>query len=109
MNQIEPPRSRLSEIMGARYFVPLCLVAAFVVRVCWIRCVDAAPVSDFGWYYERGIDLSAGKGYSVDGIPTAYWPVGYPAFLGLLLRVFGTSLLVPKAANVIVSMGVLLL
>jgi len=95
--------------MGARYFVPLCLVAAFVVRVCWIRCVDAAPVSDFGWYYERGIDLSAGKGYSVDGIPTAYWPVGYPAFLGLLLRVFGTSLLVPKAANVIVSIGVLLL
>lgn len=115
-----------------RYFLPICLLAAFVVRLSWVALVDAQPVSDFRWYYERGIDLAAGRGYSMgpdaywpenlppaalpseadypaNGRPTAYWPVGYPAFLGLLFALFGPSLFAAKLANILLYLGILLL
>jgi 4-amino-4-deoxy-L-arabinose transferase-like glycosyltransferase len=115
-----------------RYFVATCLVIAFILRVCWIFWVEAQPVSDFRWYYERGLDFAAGQGYSIgpgaywpENIPpraldaagktgagrspTAYWPVGYPAFLGLLFSLFGPSLLVAKLANVLLYLGILFL
>ncbi|MFQ5610896.1 MAG: glycosyltransferase family 39 protein [Anaerolineae bacterium] len=116
----------------SRQFIPLCLAAAFIIRVGWVFAVDAGPVSDFRWYYDRGVDFAVGRGYSVSpdafwpenipppdllptaeypagGRPTAYWPVGYPAFLGLLFTVFGPSLLVAKIANIFLYAGVLLL
>jgi 4-amino-4-deoxy-L-arabinose transferase-like glycosyltransferase len=115
-----------------RYFVPLCLLVALLIRLSWVALVDAQPVSDFRWYYERGIDLAAGRGYSMgpdaywpenlppaalpseaeypaNGRPTAYWPVGYPAFLGLLFTMFGPSLFVAKLANILLYLGILLL
>ena len=120
------------EVVQHRYFIPACFVVAFMIRVGWVCLVDAQPVSDFRWYYERGIDFAAGRGYSVgptaywpdnlppaslipgdqypiNGRPTAYWPVGYPAFLGLLFIVFGPSLFAARIANVFLYMGVLFL
>lgn len=122
--------SRLDKIGSHKYFLPICLIAALAVRLAWIYFVAAQPVSDFRWYYERGLDLVAGQGYSVgpdsywpENLPpavlvsagedpaarrlTAYWPVGYPAFLGLLFWLFGPSLLIAKLANVILSLGIL--
>jgi 4-amino-4-deoxy-L-arabinose transferase-like glycosyltransferase len=113
-----------------RYFIPICLSAAFIVRIGWIYFVDTQPVSDFRWYYERGIDFALGQGYSIGPesywpenlppivslvadeapatrTPTAYWPVGYAAFLGLLFTALGPSLFIAKIANVILSVGVL--
>jgi len=106
------------------------LLVALLIRLSWVVLVDAQPVSDFRWYYERGIDLAAGRGYSMgpdaywpdnlppaalsseadypaNGRPTAYWPVGYPAFLGLLFALFGSSLFVAKLANVFLYLGIL--
>jgi 4-amino-4-deoxy-L-arabinose transferase-like glycosyltransferase len=123
-------RSALNKIVPHKYFIPICLIIAFVVRIGWIYFVDAQPVSDFRWYYERGIDFAAGRGYSVgpeaywpENIPprvllssgetqngrhpTAYWPVGYPALLGFLFAVFGPSLFIAKIANVILYLGIL--
>jgi hypothetical protein len=73
-----------------------------------------------------GIDFAADRGYSVaadsfwphnipprvggtleNRSPTAYWPVGYPAFLGLLFTLFGSSLFMAQAGNVILYTGVL--
>jgi 4-amino-4-deoxy-L-arabinose transferase-like glycosyltransferase len=125
-------RAVLRKVEQLKYFVPICFIAAFIVRVWWIYLVDAQPVSDSMWYYERAIDLAAGKGYSfgttaywpenlppaalipndefsTDRRPTAYWPVGYPAFLGLLLAVFGPSLLSAKMANIVLYLGIMLL
>jgi 4-amino-4-deoxy-L-arabinose transferase-like glycosyltransferase len=122
----------LLAIVQHRYFVAACLVTAFILRVSWIFWIDAQPVSDFRWYYERGLDFAAGHGYSVGPgaywpenipprilsatgetaagrTPTAYWPVGYPAFLGLLFTLFGPSLLVAKLANVLLYLGILFL
>lgn len=125
-------RAVFCDAVRYEHFILICLVAAFVIRICWVYLVDARPVSDFRWYYERGIDLAAGRGYSVepdaywpenlppaalipddeypiDGRPTAYWPVGYSAFLGLLFSVFGSSLLTAKLANVVLYLGILYL
>lgn len=90
-------------------FVPLCLLAGLSARVLWIAIFDPTPVSDFGWYYARALGLAAGAGYSVDGVPTAYWPVGYPAALGAMLRLFGPSPLVGRVFNVLLSVGILAL
>jgi 4-amino-4-deoxy-L-arabinose transferase-like glycosyltransferase len=76
-------------------------------------------VSDFEWYFEQGLNIASGRGYVVttDGFPlwepgnalpapqlTAFWPVGYPAFLGLLFaltRGFVEPLLEAQLANVV--------
>jgi 4-amino-4-deoxy-L-arabinose transferase-like glycosyltransferase len=79
------------------------------VRLAWILLVDPKPVSDFAWYFTKGIDISFGRGYQSNGVPTAYWPVGYPAFLGAIFALFGRSLLVAKIANLVLSTGVLAL
>ena len=65
--------------------------------------VDAAPMSDQLWYFERAVGLLNGKGYAVQSQPTAFWPVGYPAFLAGLFAVFGPDIEVAKAANLVLS------
>ncbi len=105
-------RSSLSVVVrsvGSRHFVPLCLTSSVAIRVLWIALIFSYPVSDFAWYYQRSWDLAMGKGYSVDGEPTAYWPVGYPAFLGLIYWALGLNLLYAKLANVLLYLGVLCL
>jgi 4-amino-4-deoxy-L-arabinose transferase-like glycosyltransferase len=127
-----PTRRLLARLVASRYFLAACLAAALVLRLSWIAFLDTQPVSDSRWYYERGIDLAAGRGYSVGAgdywpenlppadltpaedypagrRPTAYWPVGYPALLGLLFAVWGPSLLAAKLANVFLYLGALML
>ncbi|MCS6944599.1 MAG: glycosyltransferase family 39 protein [Sutterellaceae bacterium] len=61
------------------------------------------PESDAGWYFSRARDLAAGNGYAEGGHPTAYWPVGYPAFLAALFSVFNSSVLVGQLANLVLA------
>ena len=42
-------------------------IAAAAVRITWILLIDIVPLSDFAWYYEKGLDIASGKGYSIDG------------------------------------------
>lgn len=129
-NLINPWKANLAQGVDHPYFLPICLSLALVIRVGWVYILEVEPVSDFRWYYERGLDFAAGHGYSVGpeafwpkNIPprslepalnneggrslTAYWPVGYPAFLGLLFSLFGSSLFIAKIANVILSIWIL--
>jgi hypothetical protein len=46
------------------------------------------PVSDAKWYFDRAVSIVHGNGYAFDGVPTAFWPVGYPGFLALLFSIF---------------------
>ena len=96
-------------LLRSRYFPAACLCAAFLIRVVWMLLVDPKPLSDFDWYYARAIDISLGRGLQENGVPTAYWPVGYPSFLGALFAMFGSSLLVAKIANLLLYMGVIAL
>ncbi len=81
------------------------LVIGVIVRLLWLNSVDTQPVTDFDWYFERATEIANGMGYQVDGKPTAYWPVGYPAFLGLYFKVFGPSVILGKVLNTILTLA----
>ena len=87
---------------STRFF--LMAAALFLApRIGWMLAVDAAPMSDQLWYFERAVGLLNGGGYAVQGQPTAFWPVGYPAFLAGLFAIFGPDIEVAKAANLVLS------
>jgi len=80
-------------------FVPLCFLSFVLVRLLLILLVPVEPYSDGLWYYTRAIGIAEHWRYEENGIPTAYWPVGYPGFLGLLFAVTGPSILAAQLAN----------
>jgi 4-amino-4-deoxy-L-arabinose transferase-like glycosyltransferase len=106
-----------------RHFYPACFAAALLIRLVFIGFFDAQPLSDFGWYFDKGREIAAGEGYVVkdDGFPlwekgkpletprpTAFWPVGYPAFLAALFTLtsfFVDPLLAAKVANAFLYLG----
>ena len=69
-------KSIIDEVVQHRYFMPICFIAALIIRLGWVYLVDAQPISDFRWYYERGIDFATGKGYSIGR--ESYWPENLP-------------------------------
>jgi 4-amino-4-deoxy-L-arabinose transferase-like glycosyltransferase len=96
----------LRRCLLATGFVPCCLVAALAVRLCWVMATGGVPIDDFSWYYDRAVDLSAGRGLTVNGVPTAYWPVGYPLMLAGLFLLTGPSLLAAQLLNVLLGFGI---
>ena len=83
---------------------------ALAARLAFGLAVRVPPAWD-GVLYERGaVALARGLGYSCylfgpaadPAVPTAFYPVGYPAFLGALYRLFGAS------AHVVVVSGAVL-
>jgi 4-amino-4-deoxy-L-arabinose transferase-like glycosyltransferase len=81
--------------------VPILVVAAVAagVRLAWAVVVHSEPTSDFLFYYQSAANLAAGRGYRILGHPTAFFPVGYPAFLAVLFWTLGQSLAVVKASG----------
>jgi 4-amino-4-deoxy-L-arabinose transferase-like glycosyltransferase len=67
-------------------------VVAFGLRLAWLVYAKAAPPTSWlgagdqysYWYY--GNEIAAGRGYVgyVTHVPTAYYPIGYPALLAAL-------------------------
>jgi hypothetical protein len=101
---IEPWRNTLNRIIAHRRFIPACLFLGTVIRLFWIWWVDAEQVFDFMWYQQLARNIADGKGYSLNGIPTGYWPIGYPGLLGIIFYVVGESVLAGKALNVVLYM-----
>ena len=109
-HEAKGPTYRIAAFLVRGRFLSSCLVMALLLRLLWVAVMShAEPVSDFRWYYERGVEIAQGRGYVQDGQPTAYWPVGYPALLGGVFCVFGPSLLAARLVNVLLSLGILLL
>lgn len=84
---------------------------ALVLRAIVARWLAPEPAWD-GVLYERGGQaIGRGMGYvtymfvqrSSDTVPTAFYPVGYPAFLGLVYRLFGESRAALHGSGVAVS------
>src|SRR5690242_18160662 len=90
-------------------FVLLCFCFAAVVRLLWIWFVDAEQVRDFLWFDKFARNIAGGRGYSINGIPTGYWPIGYPGFLGALYSLLGTSVLIGKLFNIALYLGAVFL
>src|SRR5580765_2438662 len=106
---VEEMRESLRKLIDSPKFVPGCIAIGILIRLLWIYFVNAEQVADFGVYLQRAITIASGQGYSVNGIPTAYAPVGYPGFLGGLFYLFGASVFLGKFVNVLLSGGTLVL
>lgn len=83
------------------------LAVALALRLAWVLTVPTQPVTDFAWYLDRAIAMAGGQGFSVNGVPTAYWPVGFPAVLSWMLRLLPSldPVSVGKALNLLLSLG----
>jgi hypothetical protein len=90
-------------------FVPACLGAFVLLRLMIILFVPIEQYSDELWYYNEGVNIASGWGYSEHGIPTAYWPPGWPGFLGVLFSLFGPSPFVGQVANLVFAVITFLL
>jgi hypothetical protein len=91
-------RARLIQLLSAPR-AAYGLMALFILVRLLVATIDVAPVSDARWYFSRASDLAAGLGYSEDGVPTAYWPPGWPLALSVLFMVFRSSIAVVKCFN----------
>jgi hypothetical protein len=98
-----PTAALLVELLASREFFRFLLVSGVLVRLLWIALVPYEPDYDGRWYVETARTLAAGDGYREWGRPdaptTAYFPVGYPAFLAALYVVLPATALTAKLAN----------
>lgn len=99
------PWRRLAAVVAARpdYTLDLALAAAVSVlfRLPWIVIVRHGLVWDSTFYFYAAKSIAAGHGYSILGHPTAFFPVGWSAFLGLFFALTGPSIWTILVLNLI--------
>ncbi|MEA2449682.1 MAG: hypothetical protein QOG63_1614 [Thermoleophilaceae bacterium] len=82
------------------------LALAFVLRLAWVIYASRPPagLNDPFSYLSMGSSFAHGDGYRfpIDNTPTAYFPVGYPLFVGAFVWLVGHTPLadVPKTIGV---------
>src|SRR4051812_38236179 len=104
----ERERASALDLLAAKaWVVPAIFAIALVLRLLVILLLPQIPTSDAAFYFERALGLVGGEGYSEQGHPPAYWPVGYPALLAGSMLVFGKSLLGPLLLNFASAMAIL--
>ncbi|SFW29904.1 Dolichyl-phosphate-mannose-protein mannosyltransferase [Nitrosovibrio sp. Nv17] len=96
-------------VLDSPYFIPLCFILFIGLRAALIFAVPLEMDSDSRWYLNRALGIANGEGYVEDGHPTAYWPVGYPGFLGILFHLAGPHQIVGQLANLLMAAGIFLL
>ena len=85
-------------------FLPVCFFVFVVIRLSVLVFVPtAAPASDAGWYLARALTLVQDGTYSESGHPTAFWPVGYPAFVAMVFKVAAPTLFAAQLANLLIA------
>lgn len=77
------------------------LIALFVLLRAAAILLDVVPTSDADWYYHRAVGVAAGQGYSEGGVPTAYWPPGWPLTMAALFWLLSPSVMVAKCFNLL--------
>lgn len=92
-------REVLLSILSKPHFISICFTLYILIRLAIILLVPINQFSDNLWYYNRAVALASGQGYTQEGIPTAYWPPGWPGLLGLLFWLFGPWPLIGQIAN----------
>ncbi len=110
MGELNAPSHSRATREGHLVATAWCLVA-MTVRVAWLAHRPAIATWDGAIYHRTAVRIAAGLGF-VDTWndrppyhPTAFYPVGYPAVLGAMYRVFGAHAWVAGMLNV-VSAGV---
>ena len=89
---------------SATTWLILILGLALVIRVGWVLVSQTTPASEASVYDRLAWSLASDRQYiSEDGAPTAFRPVGYPAFLAAVYTVFGRSWLAGGIANALLG------
>ena len=96
----------LAAILSAQRFVLICFAGFVVTRLAVLLLLPITPSSNSAWYVGRAMEIASGEGYHEGPWPTAFWPVGYPAFLAGVFVLFGKHLLAAKLANLALSCGI---
>lgn len=97
-------RTVLGRALDSPAFLPACLVLGAVLRGL-VLLVPIEQSSDFEWYLHRAAGIARGEGFHQGGVPTAFWPVGWPGALGALFAITGPSETVAKLANLGMSLA----
>jgi 4-amino-4-deoxy-L-arabinose transferase-like glycosyltransferase len=82
---------------------------ACAIRLLWVLLSPALLTSDASFYDQAGWQIATGKGYVINERPTAYWPVGYPAFLALVYLAAGHSPAYAQLIQVLLGAGTVVL
>jgi 4-amino-4-deoxy-L-arabinose transferase-like glycosyltransferase len=97
---------------GRRIVLAVIVAVAFVLRLAWLLYAKADPpvnsvtLGDQFWFWSYGNEIAAGRGYAnyITHVPSAYYPVGYPALLAL---VFWICLHTPLTNDLMLAVGVM--
>lgn len=101
-----PVRLLLVATLERRYFVPVCFAVYLGLRLAVIVFVPIQQHSDEAWYVARAVAIATGQGYSEKHILTAYWPIGWPGFLGIVFRLTYPSPVVGQIVNWLCSAAI---
>jgi 4-amino-4-deoxy-L-arabinose transferase-like glycosyltransferase len=86
---------------GYRLDLAVAAVVSVLVRLPWVVFVQHGLAHDSSFYYYGAKSIAAGHGYSILGHPTAFFPVGWPAFLALVFAITGPSIWAILVLNLI--------
>jgi hypothetical protein len=103
MKDVTPFAARLELLLMHPRFIPLCFFVFLASRLALLLFIPVEPSSDALWYFGRAVTLIEQGSYSERGLPTAYWPVGYPAFLALVFTFTGPHLAAVQFANLFLA------
>ncbi|HEX7401695.1 MAG TPA: glycosyltransferase family 39 protein [candidate division Zixibacteria bacterium] len=95
--------------IGESNFLLLFLGLAFVLRLLWIIFIPTQLYADWKWYDDAAYHMSQVWTYQENGLPTAYWPIGYPLFLAIIYRFFGHSYFAVEFINIFLSLSICLI
>lgn len=97
-------RINLQAFFASERFIWGVVIVGIVLRLIWALLVHPEPTSDSAVYVDRALSIANGHGYSMpDGTATAYWPVGYSAFLAAFLCILNDPHLAVIVSNVVLA------
>jgi len=85
-----------------RQLILIFLILSALLQLSFLFLLSPPPFSDSQYYVSHAERLvETGSYITADGARTAFWPVGYPAFLALLEVVTGNMILVGRLFNIL--------
>ena len=77
--------SPIASLLKHRHAVAIIVALGLALRLGVAMAFPVTPISDAAWYVNTSSDLANGLGYRDQGLPTAFWPVGWPAALAVAI------------------------
>jgi len=83
------------------------LLGAGVLRILVVLFIPIRIYIDWQTYHDLALEWATTGSYAVGGIPTGYFPPGWPFFLSRIYLIFGADPLAGIIANLVMSLGII--